>query len=193
MLELPWYVRHVVERYGLPMPFSSDSLDSFRSYKDSTGNSVTLSSAVFHQWRNLAIEGRLPRPLVAGLTSGLPLAIKGEYRIEGPFARVLRKGERASELVDTAMVNASLVQLSGASFLGPVSPQDRSPLRRSSSGSPRWVPLYLASLQGQALVKAGAIDAAKQQLAWMERFGYDVGLDSNAVAKWVQPLKKSLP
>jgi len=53
--------------------------------------------------------------------------------------------------------------------------------------------IYLASLHGQALVRAGAIDAARERLAWIQRFGHDAGLDSNTVAEWVKPLKESLP
>ena len=89
--------------------------------------------------------------------------------------------------------SASLKQISAASLAGPlVSPEDRSPVRRASI-LPSWFPMYLASLQGEALIKAGATDAAKQQLTWMERFGHDAGLDSNTVAEWVQQLKRSLP
>ncbi len=194
LLNLPWYVRHVVERYGLPMPIPADSLDGFQPHEDSAGTLITLSSTVFGRWRDLVAQGSLTRPLTVALTTGsfVAPATLGRYRIEGPFVRIIGEGEVTQ--MDTAMVSAILDQLTGSSFSGPtVSPQDRSPVRRSNTANPGSIVVYLASLQGQALAGAGAIDAARQRLSWAERFGSDARIDSAVIAPLLQPLRDSLP
>jgi tetratricopeptide (TPR) repeat protein len=172
LLNLPWYVRLVSDRYQLAPPLDSAEMERL---VEAGG----LSDAVVEAWRSRTLDGGMERPLAAAATStpftegGGP----GVLRDAGPYGLVV-SGTTAAP--DTAAMRRALDDLRGAELAGPeVSPADRSSVRVNAAGqrplatNALWAGLRYAA----ALIEAGsAVEAA---LAWADAFVRDAQLGAS--------------
>jgi hypothetical protein len=170
MLNLPWYVRLVCERYGVRAPFADSMLDRLSA----EGH---LADSVVRVWRAQSLAGQLERPLAAATTVG-PYAVQegaGTFQDAGPY-RLLTADTTAA---DTSLMRRALADVRGGDFAGPeVSPADRSAIRmaaavqRPLTTSVLWVGLRYAS----AMLDAGARAEAGRALDWADAFVKGAGL-----------------
>jgi tetratricopeptide (TPR) repeat protein len=170
MLNLPWYVRLVSERYGIPEPLGDRALDSLQS-------SGRLADAVVQAWRAKRLAGTFGRPLALAGTSRAFASSKelGTFQDAGPYRLLTSDGAAA----DTAAMRRALADVSASDFAGPeVSPADRSAVRMAGTahrGLATGV-LSVALRYTEAMRDAGREADATRMLAWADDFVKAAGL-----------------
>jgi len=176
MLHLWWYVQEVHAKYGLPFPGDSATLAARPICGSGGADTVCLGDLVLQEWRRLAAEEKLTRPLVVEWDSMLPQGPGVLVRI-GPVA-MLRS--RSESLVDTAAVWRSLRGIDGTDFADPiVTPNDRGAIRIASAAE-QGLQLHVAwtaVVYGGALMQGGRVRDARDLLEWLRRFVRDSRLE----------------
>jgi tetratricopeptide (TPR) repeat protein len=183
MLNLPWYVRLVAQRDGLPLPLPADSLAGDLPQTD-------LATIALRVWRLRAVAGTLGRPLTFAISAGSqPVAADlGGLRIEGPVFRVVSGPDE----FDTSAADRALHAADSMAWRGPVvSPFDRSPLRRTST-HPATTVLFLAMASGMSALERADLAAASTWLAWGRRFGREQGLPPAETDSQLQTLIEAI-
>ncbi|HZF25094.1 MAG TPA: hypothetical protein VEZ88_02445 [Steroidobacteraceae bacterium] len=179
MLHLWWYVQLVHARYGLPFPADSAMLASRPMCGTGGGDTVCLGNLVLGEWRRLAAEGKLPRPLAVPWENMMPRG-PGIFVRTGPLLLLKPTAESS---VDTAGVRRSLRGIEGRDFADPiVTPTDRSAVRIASA-SEKGMQLHLAwiaVIYGEELIRAHRLEDARDILEWVRRFAQDGALDNEA-------------
>lgn len=173
MLENDWYRRLQRDRYGVPMPFGPDDLDSLSGSYDSRGAWRGAAFQLDLGWQEMLRAGRLGRPLVYSTT--VDFEAFGDtsriLRLEGPWLRALARP--TDDVVDTARVRASLFELSAADFSGSwVSARDRVPQRASISG---LLSNPIGAAVRYAQVASGNPAKALAMLDWARAFARTAG------------------
>lgn len=169
LLNLPWYVRLVSERYGL-RPFADSVLDRLQA-------SGHLADSVVQVWRTWSLTGHLERPLAAATTVGSALEHGGPGTLQdaGPY-QLLTSDTAAA---DTSAMRRALTDVKAGDFAGPeVSPADRSAIRVSAAGRHALATavVWTALRYSAAMLDAGNGAEATRALDWADAFVKDAGL-----------------
>ena len=177
MLQLPWYVRVVHERYGMPLGYDPDF--------------PVWVSRIIGNWRRMSVQGEFGRPLHAALTVAQSSVegLAGTWQLAGPSWRLVASQYPVS--VDTAAVRTALEGLQAGDLVGPAtSPADRSPLRIAAGNSFPFNALYVASQYGYALLENGRWAEAEQVADWADAFVVQAGIPDSQ--EYVDELRKAV-
>ena len=182
MLNLPWYVRLVSERYGLAVPLDDDALDRLQG-------SGRLADSVVRVWRAQSVARLLGRPLAQAATVGSAPddAGVGMFQDAGPFRLLVT----AAPAADTSALRRALADVASGDFAGPeVSPADRSAIRMSAAVRRPLTSHVLATAFGYSGVMRSVGDSveATRALAWADSFAREVGLSE----EWREMLRRSI-
>jgi tetratricopeptide (TPR) repeat protein len=190
MLNLPWYTLRFGQEQGLPLPFPAESLAAENQRGTIPGD---LKDSVLASWRRLAATHALGRPLLFALSTGEESGGigTGQHQLTGAAWVV---APDSAEDIDTMAVRRALsVELDGSRWKGaPLSPSDRSAVRRASPIQPAVYVLLVSDRYGRALLRKGRPDAAQAALRNAETFASAAGLDSSTVAGALDALRAEL-
>ncbi|HET9250749.1 MAG TPA: hypothetical protein VFP58_01360, partial [Candidatus Eisenbacteria bacterium] len=160
LLRLPWYVRHIRDRYGVALPWSDAQLDSLASCCEEPR--VDLSARILEGWADMKNAGKLETPMHVSITvppDNLPSSLHPGMCLVG--ATWEYRGGTAPD-VDTTAVRLSLEALRLADLRGPIaSPRHRSPVVHRSGivENPVWCRLRYAE---QAIASGRRKDAERE-------------------------------
>jgi len=191
LLNTSWYARHLRDRYGVPLTFEDDQLDSLKTHRDDDGNLILMADQIIEGWLELRQRNAFPRPIAIAVTVGdMSFAedTKDHLTLAGPFHSWLPFPAENPE--DTTMMRMSLADIDPEDFRGPlVSPQDRSPVRLV--GTNRLVTnITAAALRySQALIESGRAAEVFPMLKWAQGFEEKTALGP-VFAEQIEELKE---
>jgi tetratricopeptide (TPR) repeat protein len=160
LLNLDWYSKVMSERYRLPLAAPAQA---------ARGVSDTITSDL----RGKSLAGILRRPVAATIhqPSG-----PGRFAFAGSYWLLTGR----DSIADTTVIRRAFDGVRGADFALPVvSPEDRSPVRRTS-----WIPetvVVAAFHYADLLRRAGRKPDASRAETWADNFGREARLPSESV------------
>ncbi|MBL7075689.1 tetratricopeptide repeat protein [candidate division KSB1 bacterium] len=171
LLNTSWYARFIRDQYGIPLPFRDTELDSLRPYRDENENLIWVSKQILRGWLNQQKRGAFLRPIAISVTVNQSFISEIEDHLKPMGAFWLWFPEPVDSPPDTTMMRVSLASINPDDFAGSfVSPQDRSPVRRTySNGMVRNV-TSTALHYSNILIKSERFSEANKILTWAEEF-----------------------
>lgn len=193
MLEVPWYVRRLVQRTGWPLPAELAVVvgDDWAPADEYAGQLGPIAGQL---WAQAALDGG--QPLTIPLTA-VPdfVGDVAWIRWDGPVFTLLPwdQAPRDTTLsIHAEAFAASMRHLEIARLHGPVfHPTDRSPIRRATTHPASTILLGVAYYAAQS-VAAGRMDDARQALAWADALVATGGTTEQDRAN-VEEFRASLP
>ena len=169
LLNTPWYARYVRDYEKVSIPFSDAALDTLSATRDSAGKVHTPSDAIFQSWLKEKEDGQLQRPLAIAVTVDWDLYAADSNQIEfaGPFLLWTQNPVRGT--IDTTLVLASFKDVRPGDFAGDwVSPQDRSPVRRTATRTVVGNVIYASWRLAKTMTDAHDFAEAQHWVDWGE-------------------------
>ena len=171
LLNLPWYMRSVRDRYGITLPFKDALLDSLAL---EWGTKGSPSDRIFAGWAAMSRGGVLSSPLHVSVTvDEVQPELQPNLRLIGGSWEFV--AEPVEIDVDTVAVRRSLQSIRPADFRGPTaSERDRSPVRQGSTLATSIVSCQL--WYAEALSEAGHRKDATREISRARRMAQEMGI-----------------
>ena len=191
LLELDWY-RRLIRARGVPVPFDEPELGTLPLLREGQ-DWILAGKRMVRGWLAMQQAGRLSRPLAAATTvEDLDFYPGASRRLTLTGGFWLAHPDSAGTRVDTAAVRSHLMTLQPRDLAGRWNgPQDRSPIRMTSTELLRNNAVCVGLEWARALDAAGRRAEAREALVWIEGFAREVAATPDALEK-VAELRRTL-
>jgi hypothetical protein len=169
LLNTVWYARFIRDEEGVPLPVDDAGLQRIEFHKDQQGNLITQSDQIIRGWLKQKATGAFSRPVTVSATvdNSFLSGIKSNLRFAGAFYEW--SDSTSASIPDTALITQGLRGVTLDSLTGPwVSPQDRSPIRRTATKSIVRNVTLAAIVYGESLLQAKRISEASYWANWAD-------------------------
>lgn len=172
LLNTPWYVRHIRDRYRIPLPFEDHEIDKLHPFKNKNNEIITISKLMVKVWMKMQNDKTLYNPIAIAPTVGnqhYPSNTEKHLIFFGPF--LLWRSSPMGIVDEESTIQKSLLALNPNDFVGSLtSKQDRSPVRLNYTNlilkNISHAALYYTDLQ----IKSNNTEEAQKMLNWLEQF-----------------------
>ena len=171
LIGVPWFLRSLRDRAGVPLPFADAQLDTLSTVVDAEGRTLRVSDRVLRGWLDQQECGELGRPVCLAVTvdESFRAGIEKHLQDAGPFS--IWRPAAVSGVPDTAAIRRSLVGIGDNEFGGPwAAPGDRSPVHHVYSKRVVRTVTGTGLTYAEWLIRAGRTDEAEEVLEWAQRF-----------------------